>query len=117
MKLLGRSQPYTPDPESVKDNNRANYEWLKENQPEKLVMEDIWIWTNLFIRTQDYPYDIPTAPKEQYIICYNFNCSHWDFDDLNYIIAELQKRWYMVFFNNQENQSVPEVRHGHIIKF
>ena len=113
MKLLGRSQPYTPDPESAKDNNRADYKWLKENQPEKLVMKDIWIWTDYFIRTQDFYYDIPAVPKEQYILCKVTEGNY----SLQYIISDLQKRWYMVFFNNKENQSVPEVRHGHIIKF
>lgn len=126
MQLLWRSQPYTPDPESAKDNNWSDYNWLKENQPYKLVMEDIrWnltgydICTDYFIRVQDYPYDIPTVPKEQYIICYNSynNDKYENPPGLSVIIQELQERWYTIFFNTIENQSVPEVRHGHIIKF
>lgn len=116
MQILWRSQPYTPDPTSAKDNNRANYNWLKENQPEKLAMEDICKWNNCFIRTQDYYYDIPATPKEQYILCYDIR-KYWGEDYLEDIIEQLQKKWYMIFFNNIENQSVPEVRHWHILKF
>ncbi len=120
MQLLWRSQPYTPDPTSAKNNNRADYNWLQENQPGKLVMEDICIWTSYFIRTQDFYYDIPVVPKEQYILCYNYNNPEYVHDfvpELADIIYLLQKRWYMVFFNSKENQSVHEVRHWHIIKF
>lgn len=115
MQKLWRSQPYTPDPTSAKDNNWAYYGRLEENQPEKLVMENLCIWTSYFIRTQDFYYDIPITPKEQYILCLKY-WPIWS-EDLYYIIQELQKRWYMVFFNSKENQSVHEVRHWHIIKF
>jgi len=115
MTLIWRYWSYVVTDDSNINDNWANYEWVNREYPEKIFHKELTKWTNYWIRTNDFPYDIPKQTKEHLMILSLWN--RLPPQGLQYIIQEMWKLWYIVFQQPKDKQSKPDIFHLHCLKY